>query len=194
MGVSKLRHACADIHIDSPLTDGKITDWDRVEALWSAALRDMDPSGSVHHPMLVSTSEVEDRSARARYAELLFERFEAPCVFFAPQPMLSAFSVGRPTALVCNLGAGPIDASPVYGGYVLRDSVQVSSAGGDFIDACLAKQLVRMSPRGDKALVKLPSAAHSVGGECLPSYLKWLKSCTVQDVKHTVCRVWTERV
>jgi len=192
VGAPQLRHSVSNIHVESPIANGKISDWDRVEALWSHALNELAPHSAVEHPLLVSVSATDSASARAKYAELLFERFDAPCIFFGPQPMLSAFSVGRANALVCNFGAGPIDVSPVYGGCVLRENVQVSSSGGNFIDACLMKQIERASS-GMDALVKFPvNVSTEMPGNILPSYRKWLKMATVQDVKHSTCRVWTE--
>ena len=49
----------------------------------------------------------------------MFEKFEAPAMFIAKNPVLSAFSGGRSTCLVFDSGSTTSWASPVHDGYVL---------------------------------------------------------------------------
>ena len=58
------------------------------------------------HPLMVSEASYNTTELRAKYAELLFEKFETPALFLCKDAVLSAFSAGRSTALVLDLGGG----------------------------------------------------------------------------------------
>lgn len=77
----------------------------------------MDPA---EQPLLVSEPAANPKEQRAKLAELLFEKLQAPALFLARAPVLAAFAAGRPTALVVDVGAGKTTVAAVYDGYVLN--------------------------------------------------------------------------
>jgi actin-related protein len=53
-------------------------------------------------------------------AELAFEKFGVPALYFAPSPVLAAFSAARSTALVIDSGAEMTSVVPVVDSFVMK--------------------------------------------------------------------------
>ena len=73
------------------------------------------------------------RQQQSKHIELLMESLDATSVFLAPAPMLAAFSMGRQTALVVDIGAGGCRVTPIVDGLVLKQSQRRSGRGGDWL-------------------------------------------------------------
>jgi hypothetical protein len=93
--------------------------------------------GYTHYPG--NTSEDDNNKnqrfqrQREKILERLFETFDAPAVFIIPSPAVSAFSLGRPTSLVVDVGGGGCRATPVVDGLLLRQSQRRSGRGGEWL-------------------------------------------------------------
>lgn len=66
--------------------------------------------------------------------QICFESLNVPAMFSMPSSTLSAFSVGRPTALIVDLSASGTSITPVVEGYSLRKSSLHSRIGGQLLD------------------------------------------------------------
>eukprot|EP00537_Pseudo-nitzschia_pungens_P018027 CAMPEP_0172400860 /NCGR_PEP_ID=MMETSP1061-20121228/47779_1 /TAXON_ID=37318 /ORGANISM="Pseudo-nitzschia pungens, Strain cf. pungens" /LENGTH=588 /DNA_ID=CAMNT_0013134287 /DNA_START=109 /DNA_END=1875 /DNA_ORIENTATION=+ len=73
------------------------------------------------------------RQQYTTYTELLMESLDATSAFLAPAPMLAAFSMGRQTALVVDIGAGGCRVTPVVDGLILKQSQRRNGRGGDWL-------------------------------------------------------------
>lgn len=102
--------------------------------------------GKCIHPILAITpgfSQLEGYGAnycaalrREQYTkqtEIMMEQMEASAMFLAPSPMLAAFSLGRRTALIVDVGAGGTRVTPVVDGHVLQYSQRRNGRGGDWL-------------------------------------------------------------
>jgi actin-like protein 6A len=89
------------------------------------------------------------RQQNVKYTELLMESMEASSLFLAPAPMLAAFSMGRQTALVVDVGAGGCRVTPVVDGLVLQHSQRRNGRGGDWLGHMTWKALLQqgISPK-----------------------------------------------
>ena len=63
---------------------------------------------------------IASRNAIAPQAEIMFETFDVPAMYLARQPVLAAFSTGRGSAVVVDLGHSCTRVSAVYDGYVIN--------------------------------------------------------------------------
>lgn len=70
------------------------------------------------------------RQNRDKVAEIFFETFRAPALFFAPPAVLSLYASGRTTGVVLDVGEGVTHAVPVYEGFALPHSVTRSDVAG----------------------------------------------------------------
>lgn len=75
------------------------------------------------------------REQTAKLTEMLMESMNAVSMFVAPSPMLAAFSHGRQTCLVVDIGAGGTRVTPVVDGLLLRYAQRRSGRGGDWLGA-----------------------------------------------------------
>eukprot|EP00980_Cylindrotheca_fusiformis_P012725 scaffold3108_cov152-Cylindrotheca_fusiformis.AAC.16 len=73
------------------------------------------------------------REQYIKYTEIMMESIEATSLYLAPAPMLAAFSVGRQTALVVDVGAGGSRVTPVVDGHILQWSQRRNGRGGDWL-------------------------------------------------------------
>eukprot|EP00903_Cladosiphon_okamuranus_P013603 g12669.t1 len=117
----------------SPLVDGLLSDWDQVEKIWEHAFQHRMRAVASERPVLVAEASWSTAKERRGLMELMFEKFGVPAMFPAKNAMLSAFSAGRATALVCDCGHGATSAVPVVDGYVLNRAVQRGIRGGDWL-------------------------------------------------------------
>ncbi|GFE53844.1 actin-related 4-like [Babesia ovis] len=86
------------------------------------------------HPMLVSEPTAECKQFRDCTLEILFEQLDVPAAYLAKRATLSAFAVGRQSAMVVDIGAGGCIASPVHEGISLQSTIQTSLVGGNALD------------------------------------------------------------
>lgn len=77
----------------------------------------VDPS---EHPMLSAEPVSNPHESRKRLAEFMFETLKTPALFMAKDPVLAAFSHGKGTAVVVDIGSGKTAVSPVSDGFVLH--------------------------------------------------------------------------
>jgi actin-related protein len=120
--------------------------------------------GKCVHPLLAITpgmthsgSGTGDRYGAAlqrhqyiQYTEFIMESLEASSMFLAPTPMLAAFSHGRQTALVVDVGAGGTRVTPVLDGLVLHHSQRRSGRGGDWLDHVTWRAMMEYKDSGTK--------------------------------------------
>lgn len=94
------------------------------------------------HPVLLTEPTLHDFTFRERTAEILFEEMQVPAAFWAKQAMLSAFAVGKSTALVVDIGESGITVGPVYEGYCLqKNTKKYHDVGGQFLNRQVARVL-----------------------------------------------------
>ena len=87
------------------------------------------------------------RQQHTQYVELLMESLDATSTFLAPAPMLAAFSMGRQTALVVDIGAGGCRITPIVDGLILKQSQRRSGRGGDWLGDITWKALLEETKR-----------------------------------------------
>jgi actin-related protein len=116
---------------------------------------EMKGEGKCIHPVLAVTpgfTQLEGYGAnycasvkREQYTkqtEIMMEQMETSALFLAPSPMLAAFSLGRQTALVVDVGAGGTRVTPVVDGHVLQFSQRRNGRGGEFLGHMTWKALL----------------------------------------------------
>jgi centractin len=82
--------------------------------------------------VLLTEAPINPYANREKAAEIFFEGFNAPAMYFAPQAILSLYASGRTTGLVLDCGDGVTHAVPVYEGFALQHAVvRMDIAGRD---------------------------------------------------------------
>lgn len=79
------------------------------------------------HPVLISESTWQSKENRERLLELAFEGWGAPAYYTVDKNVLTAFSVGKGTAMVLDVGEEVSSCMPIYDGFVIRKGARMFS-------------------------------------------------------------------
>ncbi|GAM18472.1 hypothetical protein SAMD00019534_016470 [Acytostelium subglobosum LB1] len=119
-GILKLRH---------PMTNGVVTDWENMEKVWTHAYELLKIQSS-EHPVLMTDVPNNPRLHRERAAELLFETYNAPAIYFSIPAILSLYASGKTTGIVVDSGDGVTHCVPVFEGFALPHAIVRTDIGG----------------------------------------------------------------
>lgn len=132
--------------LEYPMDKGHIVDggWDAMESLWEHLYSKSNINAKTEdHPVLLTEAPLNPRQNRDKAAEIFFETFRAPALFFAPPAVLSLYASGRTTGVVLDVGEGVTHAVPVYEGFALPHSVTRSDIAGRDVTRQMQLQLRR---------------------------------------------------
>lgn len=200
VGDLALANTRTPITIDPVVSEARIVDWDGLEALWRYALERLHASAGDHPVMLVLPTKFEDKE---RIVRMALEHFRHLAIFLAKAPVAAAFSAGRYSALVLDIGTDAMRITPVHDGYVVLSGVQEQALGGRFLTAqchemlkqtvtgrtldvlpfeVQSKEAVELGAEPRLVLKSLPSAL-------TPSFRAYHQGCLVSDFKVSTCQV-----
>ncbi|KAG0735421.1 hypothetical protein G6F57_003899 [Rhizopus arrhizus] len=141
IGDTQLNTWRPNVEIKNPMQNGLIHDWDAVEQIWNASFNDHLHIQPSEHPLLCTEPAWNTSENREKLMELAFEKFDFPAFYVAKSAVMTAFSVGRATALVLDSGGSVTSAVPVYDGYVLKKGILHQSIGGDLLSEQIKEHL-----------------------------------------------------
>ena len=84
------------LRIQYAMEHGIVTHWDDMQRLWRQVYDDLSAESS-EHPVLLTEAPLNPRANREKAAELFFEKFSTPALFFSTQAVLSLYASGRTT-------------------------------------------------------------------------------------------------
>jgi len=119
--------------LEYPMDKGYVTEggWDAMERLWEHVYSKTNLNAKMdEHPVLLTEAPLNPRRNRDQIAEVFFETFRSPALFFTPPSVLSLYASGRTTGVVLDVGEGVTHAVPVYEGFALPHSVTRSDVAG----------------------------------------------------------------
>ena len=145
-GTSRLHASHANpVQLKKPRENAKIVNWDAVEELWKHGYSELHLN-SKEHPVMTADTPFSTAASKQKHMELLFEKFEVPCMYLAYDAVLSTFSYGRCHALVVECGAGSTRIVPVHDGQVLKQPAQESMLGGEKLTERLFNLVTESNP------------------------------------------------
>jgi len=123
-------------------TDGRVTDWDALEALLYRSLySDCGWLAGEEGCLLVVEPVRTPRRDRERWAQLAFERFNAAGLFALDAPVAALYAVGRSSGTVIDVGHDKTDVACVLDGGVVTGSAVRLASGGAASEGVLAARL-----------------------------------------------------
>lgn len=123
------------------IAEGQVTlDCDGFEAVISACCGSRIGLGVnlQGKPVLLTEPSRHCRTYREKLCEIMFERFKTEAIYIAKRAGLNAFSSGRQSACVVEIGASNLTLTPVQDGYTLQKNCAEYPVGGNFLDDALA--------------------------------------------------------
>jgi len=129
------------LKLSYPIESGIVTDWGQMEKVWeycfSNELR-VDPN---EHKVMLTEAPQNPKANREKMTSLMFETFGVQGLYVAIQAVLSLYSNGRTTGMVCDSGDGVTHTVPVYEGYQVPHAVKKNYIAGRAITDHMAKLL-----------------------------------------------------
>jgi actin-like protein 6A len=197
VGTTALAYRRDFMELQSPLTEGLVSDWELYERLLDHGFQKALGVDTKHHPVLLAEPSYNTRQLRERATELLFEKYQVPALFTAKNAVLSAFSSGRSTGLVLDSGGGVTTAVPVHDGYALTKCISRSGIAGDTLTKELFKYLEKkgttVRPQYCIERKVLPSGGFQISELDFPnitqSYHNYMALEVVRDIKESILRI-----
>ncbi|KAI8372732.1 actin family [Radiomyces spectabilis] len=200
IGDTKINTWRANMEVKNPMEDGLVTDWDAMEQIWNATFHSMMRVNPTEHPLLCTEPAWNTTDKREKLVELAFEKFDFPAFYLAKDAVMTAFSVGRATALVLDAGGSLTSAVPVYDGYVLKKGILRQPIGGDLLTREILQQLKTEYQYDVTPHYKIASKKHVDSGQApevqlrdrpgtTQSYHDYQVSRVIHEYKESVCQV-----
>ena len=125
-----------------PIEHGIIVDWPNMEILWRHVFDELKVSPK-EHPVLLTEAPLNPYNNRIRAADVFFETFQTPSLFFQTQAVLSLYAQGKTSGVVIDCGDGVCHVSPVYEGFSINSAIQRIDLGGRDVTTHLMNLLRR---------------------------------------------------
>jgi len=109
--------------------------------LWQHALRDIIAVKTEEHPVLLTEAPLNPIKNRTKSAQLFFEQFNVPALYFAPPPVLALYASGRLTGCVLDSGHGVTSCIPICEGFALPHAIVRMDVAGDDVNKFFQREL-----------------------------------------------------
>ncbi|KAJ9112635.1 hypothetical protein QFC19_000655 [Naganishia cerealis] len=191
------------MEVGNMMTDGIITEAEPLPHLLSHILHEklgVDPS---EHPLMVTEPAWNTPRARETLAEIAFEGEGVPAFYVACNAVLSAFSAGKSTALIVDIGQDLVSVVPVCEGYAIRAGTMRQPLGMTFLESQIEATLRQSNPNitftphhfvKGRTPVALDQPAQVVLNQqrfdrSTASWKSYAEQRVVQDWKESICEV-----
>ena len=115
-----------------PIEHGIIEDWDGMEKIWEHCFSNELRCTPSDHNVMLTEAPMNPKENREKMAEIMFGTFQTKGLYIAIQAVLSLYSAGKFTGIVCDSGDGVSHFVPIFDGYSLPHSVlRLDLAGRD---------------------------------------------------------------
>ena len=129
------------LKISYPIAHGIIQDWDDMEKIWNHTFYVELRVSPDEHPVLLTEAPLNPKVNREKMTQIMFETFNVPCLYIAIQAVLSLYSAGRTTGIVCDSGDGVTHTVPIYEGFSIPHAVSRIQLAGRDLTQFMAKLL-----------------------------------------------------
>ncbi|XP_076876549.1 actin-like protein 7B [Brachyhypopomus gauderio] len=128
-------------HWETPFKSGMVKDWDALEELVCYIYQRKLKVFPEDHAVLLSDPPLCPTATREKFAELMFETFNVPAMHAVSQPVLSAVSYGKTSALVVDCGHGASRVVPINDGKCIASETRQVGHAGETLNSYLESML-----------------------------------------------------
>jgi actin len=129
------------LKISYPVGHGIVQDWDDMEKIWNHTFYVELRVSPDEHPVLLTEAPLNPKVNREKMTQIMFETFNVPALYVAIQAVLSLYSAGRTTGIVCDSGDGVTHTVPIYEGFSIPHAVSRIQLAGRDLTQFMAKLL-----------------------------------------------------
>jgi len=163
--------------LEKPVKRGLVNTTTDMKLLLNRVQNELKILNNKEIPIFLTEPPFTPKKYKKEMAELLFESYDCPSIFFGTQGVLSLYSFGKTDGVVLESGDGVTQVVPVYNGYKLEHAVEKINFGGEDVSNYL-KLLLR----------KNGIYIHSTSEQCLYNEMKEsiceLKGTSIIDNKY----------
>ena len=134
------------LNLAYPISFGIVENWDNMEKVWNHTFyNELRVTPEETQGVLLTEAPRNPDSNRERMVQIMFETFSFPNVYIALQAVMSLYSAGRTTGLVCDSGDGVTHTIPVYEGYSIKHAIEKMQIAGRELTRWMQKLLLQNS-------------------------------------------------
>jgi actin len=141
-----------------PIEHGIVEDWDDMEKIWDHTFTNELRVVPEEHNVMLTEAPMNPKVNREKMTQIMFETFNVPGLYIAIQAVLSLYSAGKFTGIVCDSGDGVTHFVPIFDGYALPHSIlRCNLAGRDLTDymlKILSERGLHLSTSAEREIVK----------------------------------------
>jgi len=121
-----------------PIEHGVVTDWEDMEKIWEHTYTNELRVEPDKYNVLLTEAPMNPKINREKMTSIQFETFGVQGLYVAIQAVLSLYSAGKFTGIVCDSGDGVTHTVPIFDGYSLPHSIlRIDLAGRDLTEYLL---------------------------------------------------------
>ncbi len=118
-----------------PIEHGIVDNWEDMEKIWDHTFTNELRVAPSEHNVMLTEAPMNPKLNREKMTQIMFETFGVEGLYIAIQAVLSLYSAGKFTGIVCDSGDGVTHFVPIFDGYALPHSIQrINLAGRDLTD------------------------------------------------------------
>jgi len=118
-----------------PIAHGIIENYDDMEKIWHHCFFNELRLNPAEHRVLLTEAPMNPKQNREKMVQTMFEAYNFLGCYVSIQAVLSLYSSGRTTGIVCDSGDGVTHLVPIYEGFSIERSVmRLDLAGRDLTD------------------------------------------------------------
>jgi actin-related protein len=129
------------LKLEYPIEHGIVKDWDDMEKIWQHTFYNELRAAPDEHPVCLTEAPLNPKVNREKMTQIMFETFNVPALYVGIQAVLSLYSAGRTTGIVCDSGDGVTHTVPIYEGFSIPHAISRIQLAGRDMTAFMAKLL-----------------------------------------------------
>jgi actin len=118
-----------------------VDNWEDMQEIWNHAFCNELRVRPADHPILLTEKPKSPREQRDRSAQVMFETFNVPAVYFAIDAELVMYASGRGSGMVLDSGECASYVVPIHQGHVINDACSRLDVAGAVLSASLFELL-----------------------------------------------------
>lgn len=118
------------LKLSYPIESGIVSSWENMEKVWEYCFSNELRVDPTEHRVLLTEAPMNPKNNREKMTQLMFETFQVQGLYVAIQAVLSLYSNGRTTGMVCDSGDGVTHTVPVFEGFSIPHAVKKNFIAG----------------------------------------------------------------
>lgn len=141
-----------------PIEHGIVEDWDDMEKIWDHTFTNELRVVPEEHNVMLTEAPLNPKINREKMTQIMFDTFNVPGLYIAIQAVLSLYSAGKFTGIVCDSGDGVTHLVPIFDGYALPHSIKRANLAGrdltDYFVKILSERGLHLTTSAEREIIK----------------------------------------